>query len=218
MINSLSKQVLTDTWVKATWDEFIAVAYEDPAYVEGKAYFYAGYMRIETAASGVGHSRQHGVVWNVITLFTAANRTDITKYVNSSFQKASEKEFQPDAAFYIGVSSKYLPPQNDFPVNIDLFGSPTLVVEVGVSSVGDDLGRKRMLYERVGVQEYWVVDVQEQAVVAFGIEDEWSGRIRTSAVLPGLEMNVIEEALRRSQTENDGAIAQWLVKTFEEKD
>jgi Uma2 family endonuclease len=108
-----------------------------------------------------------------------------------------------------------LPPQNNSPVSIDLSGPPTLVVEVGASSLSDDLGAKRLLYERVGVKEYWVVDVEGQKVVAFSVDEGRSGQIRTSAVLPGLDMGVIEEALRRSQSENDGAISQWLMKTFE---
>ncbi len=218
MVVSSSKRTLTDTWVEATWDEFVAVAY-DPLYADGRAYFdsgymRSGYMRIEMASLGVGHSRQNGVVWDVITFFSAAKELDITKYVNASFQKAGERECQPDAAFYIGEGAKYLPPQNNSPVNIDLFGPPTLVVEIGSTSLSDDLGRKRMLYERLGIQEYWVVDVQAKQVVAFSVEEERSGVIRSSAVLSGLGMDVVEEALGRSQTENDGAIAQWLLKTF----
>ena len=124
------------------------------------------------------------------------------------------KEFQPKAAFYIGACAKYLPPQNNSPVSIDLCGSPSLVVEIAASSLSDDLGAKRMLYERAGVSEYWVIDVEEKKVIAFDMKDERSGQIQTSGVLPGLEIDLIEEALRRSQTENDGAIIQWLMKTF----
>lgn len=200
--------------MKATWDEFVTAAYE-PAYVNCKAYFDSGSMRIEMPSLGVGHARQNGVIWNVITFFVAAKGIDITSYINASFQKTGLKEFQPDAAFYVGAGAKYLPPQNNSPVIIDLCGSPSLVVEVGASSLSDDLGIKRILYERAGISEYWVVDVEGKKVVAFDIEDERSGQIRTSGVLPGLEMDLVEEALRRSQSENDGAIAQWLVKTFE---
>ena len=50
--------------------------------------------------------------------------------------------------------------------------------------------------------------------VAFSIADGRSGEIRISEVLTGLKMGLVEEALRRSQTENDGVIAQWLLKTF----
>ena len=214
MVVFSSQQVLTDTWVEATWDEFVAVAY-DPAYADCKAYFDLGSMRIEMPSLGIGHGRQNGVVWNVITFFVAARGKDITSYINTTFRKSGLKEFQPDAAFYIGEAAKYMPPQNNSPVNIDLCGSPSLVVEVGASSLSDDLGAKRILYERAGISEYWVVDVKGKKVVAFDMKDERSGQIRISGVLPGLEIDLVEEALRRSQTENDGAIAQWLIKMFQ---
>jgi len=40
------------------------------------------------------------------------------------------------------------------------------VVEVGASSLSDDLERKQLLYKRLGVQEYWVVDVAAGQVTA----------------------------------------------------
>ena len=101
MVASSSKRIVTDTWVEATWDDFLETAYDDPAYVEGRAYFDAGEMRIEMASLGVGHSRQNGVVWNVITLFIAAKGIDITNYMNASFQKAGEREFQPMRLFIL---------------------------------------------------------------------------------------------------------------------
>ncbi len=57
-------------------------------------------------------------------------------------------------------------------------------------------------------------------VIAFamGDDDERSGQIRISAVRLGLAINVVEEALRRSQSENDGAIAQWLMKAFKSEE
>ena len=71
MVVSSSQRVLTDTWVKATWDEFIAIAY-DSAYTDCKAYFDADSMRIEMPSLGIGHSRQNTVVSNVIHFFVAS--------------------------------------------------------------------------------------------------------------------------------------------------
>ena len=176
MVVSSSKQVLTDKWIKATWKKFIEIAY-DPTYIDCSAYFYSEEMRIEMPSLGVGHSRQNSVVSNVITLFAACYGMDITSYTNGRFHKTGEKE-----------GAKYLPPQNNLPVSIDLCGLPDLVVEVGASSIKDDLGRKRLMYERIGIREYWVVDVEAKEVFAFSIADGRSGRIQLSVVLPGLEL------------------------------
>ncbi len=78
----------------------------------------------------------------------------------------------------------------------------------------DDLGYKRLLYERLGVKEYWVVNAQTSEVFAFAIADGRSGLVARSQVLAGLEIATVQEALKRSQTEDDGAIARWLLQTF----
>lgn len=61
---------------------------------------------------------------------------------------------------------------------------------------------------------YWVVDVNVGKVIAFEMKDGWSHQIHDSQVLPGLAIATLEEALQRSQTEDDGAINRWLLETF----
>ncbi|NEP19414.1 MAG: hypothetical protein F6J97_21405 [Leptolyngbya sp. SIO4C1] len=51
-------------------------------------------------------------------------------------------------------------------------------------------------------------------VIAFSIKAGRSGEIRTSQVLPGLMMDVVEAAPKRGQTEDDGAINRWLLEIF----
>jgi len=69
--------------------------------------------------------------------------------------------------------------------------------------------------KRLGVQEYWVVNVAMAEVVAFAVENGGSREIRDSQVLPGLALSVVEEAMQRSQTEDDGALTRWLIQTFQ---
>ena len=39
-------------------------------------------------------------------------------------------------------------------MDVNLYGAPTLTIEVASTTLSDDLGQKRLLYERLGVQEY----------------------------------------------------------------
>jgi hypothetical protein len=64
------------------------------------------------------------------------------------------------------------------------------------------------------VQEYWVNDLNIGEVVAFAIAEGRSGRVRESQVLPGLAIASVEEAIKRSQLEDDTKINLWLLKTF----
>lgn len=145
-----------------------------------------------------------------IILYAALHNLRIKEVLNTSFRKAGLRESQPDIGFYIGDSFRF-PPHNNAPIDLDELAPPTLAIEIAASSLADDLGPKRLLYERMGVQEYWVVNVARSEIIAFAVRNEGSRRIRESLVLPGLSVSVVEEALRKSQAEDDGAIARWLM-------
>ncbi len=212
MALSTSRQLQTDTWVKATWEEFVAVMAE-PQYEGCRGYFDNGFMRVEMAPLGPGHSRQDSVISKVISIFAMVGELRIAEFPNCSFYKSGVRGCQPDTAFYIGADFQ-LPPQNNSPIDIEVFGPPALAVEIGATTFKDDLGAKRLLYERLGVLEYWVVNVAERDVIAFSICERRSGEIQTSEVLPGLEISLVEEALGRSQTEDDTTLMRWLMETL----
>lgn len=208
----LTQTLETDTWVKASWETFMQLA-DDPTYETGRFYYQEGYIRIEMAALGSAHGRDNNIVSNVVNLFAALRNIRISGYVNTSFWKVGVRGCQPDIAFYIGTEFEF-PPRNNSPVNVDQFGTPTLAIEIGSTSFKDDLGGKRLLYEQLGVSEYWVLNVAEGEMFAFEVSQGRSGRIWESKVLSGLEMSVVEAALQQSQTEDDGAINRWLLQTF----
>ncbi|MFN6069411.1 MAG: Uma2 family endonuclease, partial [Pseudanabaena sp.] len=122
-------EIVSDRWVKATWDEFQTLS-EDPNYAE-KARFYYDHdtMRIEMAALGPLHGRNNSVVYDVISLFAIAKNMRILKLTNTSFRKTGLQECQPDCSFYIG-DIFLLPPQNNSSIDLDSFEIPHLVVEI----------------------------------------------------------------------------------------
>ncbi len=206
--------LVTDTWVKATWEEFL-VASEHSELEKTRCYYDSGLMRIETMGVGLGHGQDNTLMSQVVSLYAIVNNLRIKGFTNSSFRREGEKECQPDMAFYIGDNiPNPMPPNTTAIGDIDTYGTPTLTIEVASTSLNDDLGRKRLLYERLNVQEYWIVDVLGMTILAFEMSNVGSRQIQVSKVLPGLKMSIIEEALQRSQTDDDTEVSQWLMQVL----
>jgi Uma2 family endonuclease len=208
--------IQTNTWVKATWNDFLSTAYS-PVYQDGQTYYDHGYMRIEMPPLGSAHGQDNSLISTVVTLYGLAKFLPLKELINTSFRKTNIRECQPDLAYYIGAVIPTLPRDNA-PIDVDQVGSPNLVVEIGGTSFSDDLGSKRLLYEQFGVQEYWVVNTKTQAIIAFEISQGRSGRIENSHVLPGLDMTLITTALQRSTTQDTSTLGRWLLQIFRNTD
>ncbi len=206
------KNIVTDAWVQATWAEFL-VASADSEAAKTTCYYDAGWMRIETMPIGFAHGKDNSILASLVNLYGTLKNIPYIAFTNSSFQKIGERECQPDLAFYVGSELPIIPRSNS-PVNLDVHPAPTLVIEIAATTLSDDLGQKRLLYERLGVREYWVVDVELAVVTAFEVQNGGSRQILVSPVLVGLDIAIVEAALRRSQTDDDGAINRWLMQEF----
>jgi Uma2 family endonuclease len=117
-------------------------------------------------------------------------------------------------SYYLGSRAQAIPSGTGI-VNLDQYPAPTLVIEVAKSSLLDDVGTKRALYEELGVTEYWVLDVQNAQILAYAMTAQGSQRIQTSQVLPGLTMAVLAEALHRSRTIDQFQVGAWLLAQFQ---
>ncbi|MDW8452076.1 MAG: Uma2 family endonuclease [Oscillatoriaceae cyanobacterium SKYGB_i_bin93] len=90
------------------------------------------------------------------------------------------------------------------------------MIEVAKTSLSDDKGKKRLLYEDINVTEYWIVDVENVEILALASADRGSRRITQSQILPGLEFFLLEEALRRNRRMNQSLIIAWLLSQFQQ--
>jgi Uma2 family endonuclease len=112
---------------------------------------------------------------------------------NVSLRPGGENEVQPDACLYRA------PPAGNVRAvgNRYIEGVPELIVEVAVSRVSYDMHEKLRMYERVGVPEYIVWQVQERHIDWFRLENGRYVRVEPdergvieSAVFPGLRLAV----------------------------
>ncbi len=225
MVTALSspQNLTTDAWVKATWAEFVdrcdrleTLRTSRPELAKAQCYYDTGWMRIETMSTGSGHGQDNALLSHVVSLFGIVRNIPLKEFTNTSFRRIGLRECQPDLAFYIAETiPEPFPPKTTELINIETYGAPALAIEIALSTLSDDLGQKRLLYERLGVQEYWVVDVQNAVMIAFAIVGSGSQQIQVSQVLPGLAMTTIEAALRQNQTLDDTAVSRWLMQQFQ---
>ncbi len=178
----LQEKLTTNTWIEADWKNYITTI-ESPDGENTNGYYYNGYMRIEDLFIGADVARSKPLIYFAILLFGMAKEIPISGFVNCSYRKIEVRECQPDISFYIGDRAN-LAPKGKSVVNLDEQAIPNLVVEISNTTINDDLGAKRFLYEEMGVSEYWIVDVQNTLIYAFQIIDRGSRRIDTSLVLP----------------------------------
>ena len=106
-----------------------------------------------------------------------------------------ENGLQPDLLFIPTASGHFI-------TNDGIMGPPALVIEIISPTSGyRDRVEKRAIYQRHGIQEYWLVDPQEELIEILALED---GRYQLtsgaspsegkllSAVLPGLVLKVAD--------------------------
>ena len=208
-MSKLQTKLPTDEWVTATWDDYIQ-AIDDSQLENAKSYYYKGQVRIEMTPQGYDHSYDNSMIGYAVQLFGGIKGIAMSAVTNCTFRKANEAEAQPDLAFYIGENAEIIPPNTTI-VDLNVYPQPDLVIEIAKTSLSDDIGGKRMLYEQLGVREYWVVNVRLALLIAFAIADGGSRQITQSQVLPDLPFSLLEEALRRSRQAGRSQIYSWLI-------
>lgn len=212
-MTNLQTKILTGTWVQATWEQYIQTI-ENPAYEKAKTYYYNGQAKIEMSPVGPNHAKDNGILTLLVNLFGISKNIPMILFTNCSYRKTGIREAQPDASYYIGERIQ-LAPTGSSVVNLDTNQPPDLAIEIADTSLADDLGAKRLLYEELKVGEYWIVDVQKAQIIALKIIPKGSEHLSESEVLPGLQITLLEQALQRSRQTENTEVGNWFLSQIQ---
>ncbi|MCU0570254.1 MAG: hypothetical protein MUF49_27230 [Oculatellaceae cyanobacterium Prado106] len=88
MVNILptSQNLVTDAWVSATWEEFLAIV-NRPELEKAQCYYDQGWMRIETMPIGFAHARDNALLASVVSLYGTLKNLPFLSITNGSFRK-----------------------------------------------------------------------------------------------------------------------------------
>lgn len=205
---------LDETWVPATWDEYLR-ALKNSAQVKSKGYYTHGRMQVDMQLPvSFDHSSDQSIISLAVNLYSILKGIPFRELDNCSFRKTAEVEFQPDLAYYVGSQATAIPSGTGI-IHLETYPVPNLVVEVAKSSLLDDRTVKRVLYEDVGVAEYWIVDVESAQVLAYQMSDRGSLKIDSSLIFPGLDIALLNETLQRSRHQDQSQVGAWLMAQFQ---
>jgi Uma2 family endonuclease len=93
-----STRSIEDTWVSATWDEYVQII-ENPIYQKAKGYYHNGQYRIEMTPIG------NSIINYAIYLYATLKNIQLNGRDNCSYRKADLIELQPDLSFYVGENA-----------------------------------------------------------------------------------------------------------------
>ncbi|MEA5477954.1 Uma2 family endonuclease [Pseudanabaena galeata UHCC 0370] len=206
----LTQSIIPKGWIATTWEDFLQIS-QAVSNDKAKFYYFQGNYYSEMGV-GADHAFVNTVVIILISLYCMKRNILAKGYTNCSYRKEGIHECQPDISYYVGDRTQNAS-QSSVIVDLDESLPPDIVIEIADTSLGYDLGAKRLLYEEVRVGEYWVIDVQNMKITAFRIlQGLGSERITESSVLGGLRLSLLEEALQRSREIDNSQIGSWFME------
>ncbi len=153
-----------------------------------KAELIEGIVYMPAALRFQPHAEPHGRLITWLGIYQAFTRK-VRMGDNPTVRLDRNNDPQPDAVLFI---DRIFGGQSEIDLDGYITGAPELVLEVAASSASIDLGVKKQVYCRNGVQEYLVWQVFDRTISWFELKDEGyellpeEAGILKSRVFPGL--------------------------------
>ena len=142
-----------------------------------KAEFINGEIVMHSPARDA-HNQVVGRLASLLRAYNDANALGGKVAAEKALVGLTRNDYEPDVAFWGPEKASEIGPDTK------VYPAPDLAVEVlSASTAGRDRGVKREDYEAHGVAEYWVVDADDESVVAHRLEGRRYGAEAVGATL-----------------------------------
>ncbi|GHU55029.1 hypothetical protein FACS1894132_10520 [Clostridia bacterium] len=122
---------------------------------------------VAQASATYGHNNIVNNLSHIFSGFLRGKRCKVNTDVDVVLDE--ENTFRPDL-FILCDPNKILKRDGEW---LRVIGTPDLIVEVvSVSTMKKDIGIKKDIYEKYGVQEYWIVFPMERTILVYLLNDD----------------------------------------------
>lgn len=174
--------------------------------------FYQGWLWADIGKEGPNHASFSDLVTAIFFIWAFLHPDEVLQsYGRCLIEKPEPQACAPDLVLYKGENIPKWKSGEPRQISTTRHRLPTLVGEIGDTTLSLDLDEQKQLYASLGIPEYWVIDVKGMRLFAFGLTESASYQsIAMSQVLPGLKLSLVEQTLERLEIETNTAAANWL--------
>lgn len=207
---------LSKTWHNATWEDYVALR-DDESIEFKKISFHktlntTGWLWVDMSTEGIGHARFNNLMTMIFACWAFLYPETPIESLGGCLMDLSESHgCSPDLVLYSGDEIPTWKLGEARRIDLTRHRIPDLVGEISDTSLSQDLGEQKHLYETLGISEYWVIDVQNYRILAFQLNEAGTYEPCTeSQVLPGLPIELLTQTISQLKTLTNTAAANWF--------
>jgi Uma2 family endonuclease len=195
---------------QATWEDYL-YRVENPQSELERVFFDCGSLWIEDMGNeGINHARSCKLITMILaSWFVKQGKSKFDLLGGCGMEKPPYQAAAPDEILYISENFPQDRSGESRRINLNEWRVPDLAVEIADTTLASDLDRKKQLYLKLEVPEYWVVDVRGKRVLAFRLVDGKYQECTESVALVGLPIELLDRTLERMDNHNGNA-AFWF--------
>ncbi len=203
--------------IPATWEDYIRC--RDSLDTERiRLFFSINYLVIEMGGEGINHASFSDLFITLVNIWIGLKLKRERRFKCKSMGRCTlelpkKYEASPDLVWYFGDDIPEWERGQKRYIDLTQWRRPDLVGEISDTTVLKDDKDKKTAYAKMGIPEYWIINIQKKQVAAFKLTDNKIYEpIACSQVLSDLKISLLQEAFDAFDAGDidQGDILDWL--------